>query len=73
MIRKRDTDHAFNLYQGSLLVNSDSPEIEQWRQCIDAVMGQSLDNCDNPEQIIQQCNPSAGELIRERLIELSSH
>jgi hypothetical protein len=36
-------------------------------------MGQSLDNCDNPEQIIQQCNPSAGELIRERLIELSRH
>ena len=73
MIRKRDTDHAFNLYQGSLLVNSDSPEIEQWRQCIDAVMGQSLDNCDNPQQIIQQCNPSAGELIRDRLLELSGH
>ena len=73
MIRKRDIDQAFKLYQGGLLVNSDSPEIEQWRQCIDAVMGQSLDHCDNPQQIIQQCNPSAGEFIRERLLELSGH
>lgn len=68
--RKNNTDRVLNLYQGSLLVESNSPEIEQWRHCIDAVMSQSLDNCDEPIQIITQCNPSASELISDRLIEL---
>ncbi|RVU83502.1 transcriptional regulator [Leucothrix sargassi] len=72
-IRRQDIDHAFTLYQGSLLTHSVSPEVEQWRHCIDAIMSKSLDSCEDVTKVIQQCNLSAGELVRDRLIELASH
>ena len=72
-IRNQNVGRAFNLYQGSLLTSSVSPEVEQWRHCIDAVMSKSLDSCDDLSKVVQQCNMSAGELVRERLIELASH
>lgn len=72
-IRTQDVDRAFSLYQGSLLTNSVSPEVEQWRHCIDAVMSKSLGSCDDLAQVVRQCHMSAGELVRDRLIELASH
>ena len=72
-IRTQDVERAFSLYQGSLLTNSISPEVEQWRHCIDAIMSKSLHSCDDLAQVIKQCNLGAGELVRDRLIELASH
>jgi len=72
LIKKQDTDQAFRYYQGSLLTRSDSPELEQWRQCIDAVMSKSLEACDDLGQVIEQCHLDAGELVRDRLLELAS-
>ncbi|WP_022953390.1 helix-turn-helix domain-containing protein [Leucothrix mucor] len=64
---------AFSLYQGSLLTSSNSPEVEQWRHCIDAIMSKSLNNCDDFGTMLKQCHLDAGELVRERLLELADY
>lgn len=72
-INNKQRNLAFSLYQGSLLARSNSPEIIQWRQCMEAVMDQSLSACNDPELLLKQCHLDAGELVRERLLESSSH
>ncbi|MEN9432679.1 MAG: hypothetical protein RLZZ422_268 [Pseudomonadota bacterium] len=71
-LQKNNTERAFELYQGALLPASNSPEIEQWRYCIEAVMTKALNNCKDSSLLLKQCQLSAGEAIRERILELSA-
>lgn len=41
LLRQHRTDEAQQLYRGELLPNSQSPEIREWRTCLNAVMHQS--------------------------------
>lgn len=72
-INNKRLNLAFSLYQGGLLTSSNSPEVEQWRHCIDAIMGKSLDSCDDFGMMLKQCHLDAGELVRERLLELANN
>lgn len=71
-LRQQQTNEAFSLYRGSFLPHSASPELEEWRHCIDAVMGQALDSCQDPTMLMDKlCHSTSGsELVRERLSEL---
>ena len=73
-LRNQQTSEAFALYQGSFLPQSESPELEEWRHCIDAVMGKALDSCQDPSLLMEKLCKSTGgsELVRERLAELVS-
>ena len=73
-LRNQQTSEAFALYQGSFLPQSESPELEEWRHCIDAVMGKALDSCQDPSVLMEKLCKSTGgsELVRERLAELVS-
>jgi hypothetical protein len=73
-LRQQQSQEAFSLYRGSFLPQSESPEIEEWRHCIDAVMGKALDSCQDPSVLMEKlCHSTSGsELVRERLEELVS-
>jgi hypothetical protein len=71
-LRGQRAGEAVGLYRGPLLARSRSPELEEWRHCIDAVMGQTLESCDEPGALLERlCHSTAGsELVRERLAQL---
>ncbi|WP_298611290.1 transcriptional regulator [uncultured Thiothrix sp.] len=71
-LHHNQTSSAFSLYQGSLLVQSNSPELEEWRHCIDAVMDKALGSCEDATLLMDKLCKSTGgsELVRERLAEL---
>ena len=73
-LRQQRSDEAFALYRGSFLPQSTSPELEEWRHCIDAVMGRALESCQEPRVLMEKlCHSTSGsELVRERLAELMS-
>ncbi len=73
-LRQQRSNEAISLYRGSFLPQSNSPELEEWRNCIDAVMGKALESCHDPALLMSQlCSGTGGsELIRERLAELAS-
>ena len=71
-LRGQQTNEALSIYRGAFLPLSQSPEIEEWRNCIDAIMGKTLDSCRDPNVLMDKlcyC-PSGSELVRERLTEL---
>jgi hypothetical protein len=74
VLRRGGMTEAAALYRGPLLARSGSPELEEWRYCIDAVMDQALAACDDPAPLLERiCSGTAGsELVRERLGELMS-
>lgn len=65
-------DDALQLYRGALLPPSNSPELEEWRRCIDAVMADTLDHCDDTAVLIRQLNrhTEGSDMIRARLEEM---
>ena len=71
-LRARRAGDAAGLYRGPLLPRSSSPELEEWRHCIDAVMAQMLDSCDEPRALLDRlCHSTTGsELVRDRLAQL---
>ncbi|MBJ6611331.1 MAG: transcriptional regulator [Candidatus Thiothrix moscowensis] len=71
-LRRQQGTTAFSLYRGSFLPQSVSPELEEWRHCIDAVMGRALESCQDPHVLMEKlCHSTSGsELVRERLAEL---
>lgn len=71
-LHQKKSQKALGLYRGPLVPHSNSPELEEWRHCIDAVMAKSLDNLDQPSQLIGQLNnpTHSSELIRLRLSDL---
>jgi hypothetical protein len=73
-LRRKNSGQAFSLYRGPLLPESESPELEEWRHCIDAVMSQALGNCQDPVVLMDKlCRSTSGsELVRERLYEIMS-
>lgn len=71
-LREQKTNEALALYRGSLMPQSESPELNEWRYCIDAVMDQVLDTCAEPKLLVEKIcnNPAGSDLVRERLAEL---
>lgn len=74
-LHQKKSHRALGLYRGPLVPHSTSPELEEWRYCIDAVMTKSLDTLEQPSQLISQLNNATHscELIRMRLSDLLSH
>ena len=71
-LQSKEIDKAVGLYRGPLLTRSDSPELEEWRYCIDAVMGEALSAQADFNDLLQSCTPHKnGALIRDRLVELA--
>jgi hypothetical protein len=73
-LRRKKSDQAFSLYRGALLPESESPELEEWRRCIDAVMSQALGSCHDSTLLMDKlCSSTSGsDMVRERLFELMS-
>lgn len=71
-LREQKTNEALALYRGSLMAQSDSPELNEWRHCIDVVMNQVLDACTEPNLLVDKIcdNPAGSYWVRERLLEL---
>lgn len=71
-LHSHEADVALDLYRGPLLPQSVSPELEEWRRCIDAVMAKRLDHCEDTTTLIRQLHHSTdgSELIRDRLAEI---
>lgn len=74
-LHQKKAHKALGLYRGPLTPQSSSPELEEWRHCIDAVMSKSLDTLEHPSQLISQLNNATHscELIRVRLSDLLSN
>jgi hypothetical protein len=74
-LRQKQPQAALDLYRGSFLPQSESPELAEWRHCIDAVMGKAVAACQDPSRLIEKlCHSTSGsELVRERLGELMTH
>lgn len=73
LLQRNQVDEAFKLYQGPFLPQSDSPELEEWRHCVDAVMSRALNACGDVSVLMRQmCQGSSGSsLVRERLSNLA--
>lgn len=64
---------ALALYQGHFLPRSESPELQEWRHCIDATLTQVLNNCQLPDLLHKvHLDATGNDLIRERLLELTT-
>ena len=74
VVQNGHSNKALGLYAGSLLPQSQSPELEDWRHCIDAVMSRSLEDCDDVFLLMDSmCSGNHGHaLVRDRLSELMS-
>ncbi|MEZ5477804.1 MAG: transcriptional regulator [Thiolinea sp.] len=71
-LRSNNHDDAIGLYHGPFLAQSASPELEEWRHCVEAVMGRLMNSCGDFSVLMDKmCRGSMGsELVRERLAEL---
>jgi len=74
LLHQQKTNEAMSLYRGSLLPQSQSPELIEWRYCISAVMEQALETCRNPEVLIKRLHQdtSRSQMMRERLLDILS-
>lgn len=72
LLRDQKAAKALSLYRGAFLPWSASPEIEEWRHCIDAVMEQNLGTCEDTSMLINGiCDQSiSNEMVLNRLAEL---
>ncbi len=73
-LNEKKTNESMSLYRGAFLPKSESPEIKEWRYCIDAVMSRAINDFHDPETLIEkvQGSGSGNTLVRERLVELLS-
>lgn len=71
-LRSKQKTEALGLYRGSLLSQSCSPELEDWSRCIDAVMAQSLEDCEDVDMLMKKlCGEMVGgDVVRNRLSDL---
>jgi len=69
LLRRNLAQDAIGIYRGPFLPQSNSPELEEWRHCLEAALGRVLDDCDDFSMLVgKMCRGSVGsELIRERL------
>lgn len=71
LLHSNNMTEALALYNGVFLPQSNSPELESWRHCIEAVMGQMVDNCTDVSVLMDKmCNTSGNSIVRERFAEL---
>lgn len=73
MLKDQQADKALGLYRGAFLPNSVSPELEEWRHCIEVVMEQVVADCRDPEVLLASLTQGSqgSERVRERLLELA--
>ncbi|MFT5225068.1 MAG: hypothetical protein ACI8XX_000815 [Polaribacter sp.] len=71
-LNQQKANEAMLMYRGEFLASSQSPEIEQWRYCIDAMMTRVVDTCQSPGALTNklQESTSGSNVVRERLLEL---
>lgn len=71
-LRSGRVTEAVELYRGSFLPQSTSPELEEWRYCVDAVMTRAVDACGDFSVLLEKMRlGSRGSvLVRDRLAEL---
>ena len=71
-LHQQNANDAMLMYRGEFLARSQSPEIEQWRHCIDAMMTRVVDTCQSPEALTNklQESTSGSHTVRDRLLEL---
>ncbi len=71
-LHRQKSNEAISMYRGAFLPNTKSPELEEWRYCISAVIEQAIDSCSDPRMLIEKLheNTSRSGLVRERLLEL---
>ncbi|MBU0654095.1 MAG: transcriptional regulator [Gammaproteobacteria bacterium] len=74
VLKDKKAEKALGLYRGPFLPNSNSPELGEWRNCIDAVMEKVVDACDDPEVLLESLSHGSqgSGMVRERLVELTS-
>ncbi len=72
VLHQQKSNEAISLYRGAFLSQSKSPELEEWRYCISAVIEQAIESCSDPRMLIEKLrdNTSRSGLVRERLIDL---
>lgn len=72
VLKEQNLEKALNLYRGSLLPLSTSPELTEWRNYTDAIMEKVVANCLDPQVLMDSLahNAQGKELVRERLAEL---
>ena len=74
VLGQQNSSEVFSLFRGSLLPQSESPELIEWRHCIDAAMNHAVESCENPDSLFNLLSKttSGSQLIRERLLELTN-
>ncbi|PID61343.1 MAG: hypothetical protein CSB44_07410 [Gammaproteobacteria bacterium] len=66
-LKHGNRERALQLYRGPLLPGSSSPELTEWRDCIDALTSELIENCANLDQLLTHAHATAGEQVRDRL------
>jgi hypothetical protein len=72
LLNKQDINAAMAIYRGAFLSKSESPEIIEWRYCIDAIMRQAINTYETPEMLMKKASQSfsGSALFRERIVDL---
>lgn len=73
VLKEQQIEKAIELYRGAFLPQSASPELEEWRNCMEAVMAKVVSACADPALLLDnlQQGTQASELVRTRLLELT--
>tara|TARA_R100000005_G_scaffold126_1_gene60 strand:+ start:2197 stop:3357 length:1161 start_codon:yes stop_codon:yes gene_type:complete len=69
-LSERRLEAALERYRDALLPASNSPEISEWRYCIDALMSDKLASLGESQPLLQHPGGCRSTLVRERLAEL---
>lgn len=74
VLRNKNTEQALSLYRGPFLPHSASPELEEWRNCIEVVVEKVVDSCRDPNLLMTSLcqGPQGSDLVRERLTQLAA-
>ena len=71
-LRSGRLNEAVELYRGPFIPHSTSPELEEWRYCVDAVMTKAVESCGDFSVLLEKMHlGSRGSvLVRDRLATL---
>ncbi|UJS25991.1 transcriptional regulator [Thiothrix winogradskyi] len=74
ILKERQIEKAVALYRGVFLPQSASPELEEWRNCMEAVMTKMVDMCADATLLLDNLcqGTQVSELVRTRLLELTA-
>jgi hypothetical protein len=73
VLKDKKAEKALKLYRGPFLPSSSSPELGEWRDCIDAVMNRVVSSCQDSDLLVGSLTREiqGSDLVRERLRELA--